>query len=86
MSQSVPTKYKCDGIIGENEMQNSIMNISNESPCVSLNQNLTTASKIDILLVTTQNPVLQLPRIPGSGKEYIVEVAADFDAPFELGT
>jgi hypothetical protein len=67
-------------------MMYNIIGISNEVPCVSLSQNLNTASKIDIVVLTTQPPGLILPRIPGSGKEYIVEVAPDFDAPLELGT
>jgi hypothetical protein len=67
-------------------MLTNIMNVSQDSPCVSLSQNLTPASKVDLVVLTTQDPVLLLPRIPGSGKEYIVEVAPDFDAPLDLGT
>lgn len=28
----------------------------------------------------------QPPRIPGSGKEHILQVSPDFDAPLDLGT
>jgi hypothetical protein len=71
-------------------MPNLNVNIDNMGLFVSvtsLSQNRNAASKIDMVFPTTQNPdVLTLPRIPGSGKEYIVRVAPDFDAPFEFGS
>lgn len=60
----------------------------NQGPCVSLtslSQNLNAASKIDIVWLTTQ--VLDssaLPRIPGAGKDYVLQVAPDFDAPLDF--
>jgi hypothetical protein len=66
-------------------MQNYFLNV-NES-VTSLSQNLNTASKIDMVFPTTQQPdVLTAPRTPGSGKEYIVHVAPDFDATYEFGS
>jgi hypothetical protein len=61
--------------------------VSTQWPCVlvSLSQNLNVTSKIDMVQIETQSPSL-LPRIPGSGKDLILEVARDFDAPLELGT
>ena len=60
--------------------------VSTQWPCVlvSLSQNLNVASKIDMVPIETQSPSL-LPRIPGAGKDLILEVAPDFDAPLELG-
>ncbi len=69
-------------------MPNITINLNNEGPFISLtslSQNFNTASKIDIVLPTSQTQDLQLPRIPGLGKEYIVHVAPDFDAPVEFG-
>lgn len=52
----------------------------------SLSQNWNAASKIDMVIPTTQIPdFLTLPRMPGTAKDYIVYVAPDFDAPLELG-
>jgi hypothetical protein len=62
---------------------------SNKGSCTSLtsmSQNLNCASKIDIAPLSTQGPDLQVsPRTPGAGKDYILEVAPDFDAPMDLG-
>jgi len=52
----------------------------------SLSQNLNTASKIDIVLPTSQNQdSTNLPRMPGAGKEQILHVSPDFDAALDLG-
>ena len=71
-------------------MPNLNVNIDNTGLFVSLtslSQNWNAASKVDMVFPTTQSPdMLTLPRIPGSGKEYIVHVASDFDAPFEFGS
>ncbi len=52
----------------------------------SVSQNVNAASKIDLVLPSTQNPdPFTLPRIAGTGKEFIVHVSPDFDAPFDFG-
>ena len=71
-------------------MENITMSVNYEETfgsLTSLSQNLNTASKIDMVIPTTQTPdLLTAPRIPGSGKDYIVQVAHDFDATFEFET
>jgi hypothetical protein len=52
---------------------------------ISLTQNLNVASKTDMVLLSTQSPPPELPRIPGSGREHIVQIAPDFDAPLDFG-
>ena len=70
-------------------MPNINMNISNAGLVVSLtslSQILNTASNIDIVLPTTQYQGLpEAPRIPGFGKEHILYIAPDFNAPVEFG-
>jgi hypothetical protein len=66
-------------------MSNSIVNTGADSVCVSLSQILNAASKIDIVLSDTQSVAQQFTRMPGSGKEYILDVAPDFDAPLQIG-
>ncbi len=51
----------------------------------STTQNLNAASKIDMVVVSTQHPVTTpLPRIPGFGAADILHVAPDFDASLDL--
>ncbi len=61
----------------------------NKGVCVSftsMSQNLNGTSKIDMAEVSTQGPDLSLSyRTPGAGKELVLEVAPDFDAPMEFG-
>lgn len=65
------------------------MNLNNISMYVALtstSQNLNAASKIDMVIPTTQEPdVFTSPMVPGFGKDYVIEVAPDFDEPFEFG-
>ena len=68
-------------------MQNFTVDVNQGlcTPLTSLSQNLNAASKIDIVLLTTQFVDAQMfSRIPGAGKEYIVQVAPDFDEPMDL--
>lgn len=52
----------------------------------SVSQNVNTASKIDLVVPSSQNPdPFTLPRVPGTGKDFIVNVAPDFDAPIDFG-
>jgi hypothetical protein len=68
-------------------MHNTTMNFG-EGLFVSLtstSQYQNASSKTDIVLLSTQAQVLPTtPRIPGLGKDYIVHVAPDFDAPLDL--
>lgn len=51
----------------------------------STSQNLNAASKIDMVLSTTQVQSLPpAPRIPGLGEEYVAYVAPDFDDSLDL--
>lgn len=55
-------------------------------PLTSTSQNCNTASKIDMVFLSTQTPDLFThPMVPGAGKEYIVQVAPDFDDTLEFG-
>jgi hypothetical protein len=67
-------------------MQNvSIYTMSDsETAEISMSQILNTASTIDVLLSPTQPPPQPSFRIAGFGKGYVLHVAPDFDAPFEL--
>jgi len=85
-----------------------MISMNNNTQCVggmeSTNQNITPASRISIVLPTTQsegvfpsfpfgvlasvpmaplefNADVTAPRVPGTGKDRILKVAADFDAP-----
>lgn len=55
-------------------------------PLTSTSQNCNAASKIDLVYLPTQSPdIFTQPMIPGAGKEYVVEVAPDFDDTLDLG-
>jgi hypothetical protein len=55
-------------------------------PLTSTSQNCNAASKIDIVSLQTQIPDLfTQPMVPGAGKQYIVQVAPDFDETLDLG-
>ena len=89
MSWPVLVRFRFGEIIGGNEMFSMNGNVKYQAPYVlmSLTQNWNGASKIDIVPITTQEPSLQYPtRIPGSGKEHLIQIAPDFDAPFEFRT
>ena len=49
----------------------------------SLTQEFNAASKIDMVVLSTQEFRPQ-PRVPGSGRREILEVAPDFDAPLDV--
>lgn len=50
----------------------------------STSQILNASSKIDLVQPSSQNaPVL--PRVPGTGKEYVLQIAPDFDDALEIG-
>jgi hypothetical protein len=56
-------------------------------PLTSTSQNCNTASKIDLVPMATQYPDLfTQPMVPGAGKEYIVQVAPDFDDSLDFGS
>jgi hypothetical protein len=55
-------------------------------PLISTSQNCNTASKIDLVPLPTQSPDLFThPMVPGAGKEFVVEVAPDFDDTLDFG-
>ena len=69
-------------------MFNMTMNVS-EGMYVALtstSQNLNAASKTDMVVLSTQAPVLPPSpvRVEGLGKDYILHVAPDFDDSLEL--
>jgi hypothetical protein len=66
---------------------NSFANNSGQyGPLTSTSQNCNAASKVDIVLLSTQIPDLfTQPMVPGAGKEYVVQVAPDFDDTFDFG-
>jgi hypothetical protein len=68
-------------------MMNSLANNSAVyGPLTSTSQNCNPASKIDMVFLSTQNPDLfTQPMVPGAGKEYIVQVAPDFDDTLDFG-
>lgn len=81
-------KCKYGATIGGNEMISANFNLSmNGNVFVSLtstSQILNPASKVDLVYISAQNPAL-LPRVPGTGKEYVVQVAPDFNDTLEMG-
>jgi hypothetical protein len=55
-------------------------------PLTSTSQNCNAASKVDIVFLPTQGlDLFTHPMVPGAGKEYIVQVAPDFDDTLEFG-
>jgi hypothetical protein len=50
----------------------------------STSQILGSTSKVDMVQIYGQNPAL-LPRVPGTGKEYVLQIAPDFDDTIEMG-
>jgi hypothetical protein len=68
-------------------MKNLNMNVNDEGlffvSLTSLSQNLNMASKIDLVIPTTQS-LPPLPRTAVGAKDYILHVAPDFDATFEF--
>lgn len=66
---------------------NSLSNNSTAcGPLTSTSQNCNATSKIDIVFPSTQIPdVFTQPMVPGAGKEFVLNVAADFDDTYEFG-
>jgi hypothetical protein len=60
------------------------MNTEAFASMTSTSQILSAASKIDLVHISGQNPAL-LPRVPGTGKQYVVQIAPDFDDTLEMG-
>jgi hypothetical protein len=69
-------------------MDTFVINLNNQGLFVSLaslSQNANTASKIDMVIPTTQYQALPPAlRIPGAGKDYVLQVAPDFDDSLEF--
>jgi hypothetical protein len=64
---------------------NMNMNGNQGTSITSMSQILNVASKVDMVELTSQDPAL-LPRIPGVGKNYVLQIAPDFDDALEIGT
>ncbi|MGC9199547.1 MAG: hypothetical protein ACP5E5_11525 [Acidobacteriaceae bacterium] len=50
----------------------------------STSQILNPASKIDLVRISGQEPAF-FPRVPGTGREYVLRVAPDFNDSLEMG-
>jgi hypothetical protein len=49
----------------------------------STTQITNSASKVDLVIPTTQDAPI-MPRIPGGGADYVIDVDPSFDEPFEF--
>jgi hypothetical protein len=63
---------------------NMSMNGNAFASLTSTSQILNPASKVDLVHISSQNPAL-LPRVPGTGKEYVIQIAPDFNDSLEMG-
>lgn len=84
--------YRFAATTGENgmpQMMSGSMNLNVNvtmyaAPITSTNQILTAASKLDLAAMGGQ-PLSPIPRVPGIGKDKVIDVAPDFDDTLELG-